>query len=231
MRLKTHIYLTFKEKILVDFWVDKTSDQGLSLGLSSLGSDLHLTTWGSKGKIRYHIRHKGIEQPPDESPIGRQTSIRLVGSRVEKMLKRRLTVYRGNRTCWVFTQKRWTKIQSLLPRVDVKGHLHIPLELIFSELDMDFSKKNLWRKTDVRSLLTDEPHFGFIKLKHGTLRLVAPISENQMLIWPLSKVDEIQEYMIRVIGLEEFMEYMLQTDDGKGFMLGAKNQLKRLINS
>lgn len=215
----------------MDFWLGKTSDQGVSFGPFFQDSDLHLTTWGSKGKIRYHIRHKGIKEPPDESPLGRQTSIRLVSNKVEEMLKKRLATYRANKTCWVFTRRRWRRIQSLLPKVDVKGHVHVPLELFFSQLNTDLSNKNLWRRTRVRSLLMDEPRFGFIESERGTLQLVTPISENQMLAWPLSKTSEMQEYLLGVMGFDEFIEYLAQTDEGKRLLSGVKNQLKRLINS
>lgn len=177
---------------------------------------MHHSVWEEDGKFRYHIRHRGIEEPRDESPIGGQKSTKIVVDRMSKMLKKRRQQYHGNRTCWMFTTSRWQKIRAILPRVDEKGDLFVPLEMSFAELDMDFSKKELWRKVHIRQLPNIEPHFGFIETCNG-IRLIVPISENKMLAWPLSRVDEIQKYFMRVIGFDEFADYLKATDEGKKF--------------
>ena len=68
--------------------------------------DLHLTFWQSKGKFRYHVRHKGVKEPSDESPIGGQKSTKMVLDKIQQMLMKRLRSYHGNKTCWTFTSRR-----------------------------------------------------------------------------------------------------------------------------
>jgi hypothetical protein len=92
---------------------------------------------------------------------------------------------------------------------------------------MDFSKKKLWKKMHIRSLLTSEPHFGYLQSKQG-LRMVTPISKNQMLIWPLSKVDEVNEYFSKVIGIDNFFEYLDSTKEGRSLSSKIKNRLIQL---
>jgi len=181
-------------------------------------------------KFRYHVRHKGIKEPSDESPIGAQKSTKMVLDKIQQMLMKRLRSYHGNKTCWTFTSRRWEKIRSILPKADLEGNVYVPLEFVFAKLDMDFSKKELWRKLRIRSLLTTEPYFGFIKTKRG-LKLVKPISKNQMLAWPLSKVDEIQKYFARVLGFDDFIEYLSNTIEGKRFWKQAKERIKHISSS
>jgi len=45
--------------------------------------------------------------------------------------------------------------------------------------------------------------------------LVTPISKNQILTWPLSKADEVQKYFSKVIGIDNFFEYLDSTEEGK----------------
>jgi len=224
---KSHLYLTLDGKSIISFWFSSTKDGGLCFGPSTKDRDLHLTFWQSNGKFRYHIRHKGVEEPSDESPIGAQKSAKMVLDKIQKMLKKRLRKYHGNRICWAFTFSRWKKIRSILPKVDLEGNLYVPLEFVFARLDMDFSEKKNWRKLRIRSLLVNEPYFGFIETKHG-LRLVKPISENTMLAWPLSKADEVQNYFLGVLGFDDFIEYLDSTPEGKKLWSQVENNLKQL---
>lgn len=227
---KRHLYLTLSGEVVLRFWIEITKDGGLCFGPSIKGYDLHHTVWQEKDKFRYHVRHKGIKKPTDESPIGGQKSTKMVIDRIEGMLRKRLTTYHGNKTCWTFTSSRWERVQSLLPKVDAEGDVYMSLEFLFAELEMDFSKKDLWRKAKIRSLLTTEPYFGFLETKRG-LRLIKPISKNQMLAWPLSKADEIQEYFAKVLGFDEFFKYLACTEKGKRLSSEAKERIKQLSNS
>jgi hypothetical protein len=219
--------LTLNSKAIISFWFSPTKDGGLRLGPSIENRDLHLTFWQSNGKFRYHIRHKGIKEPSDESPISAQKSTNIVLNKIQRMLMKRLGKYHGNRTCWTFTSSRWKKMRSMLPRVDIEGNLYAPLEFVFARLDMDFSKKKLWRKLRIRSLLTTEPYFGFTETKHG-LRLIKPISRNQMLAWPLSKADEVQNYFLGILGFDDFIEYLNSSPEGKKLWSQVENNLKQL---
>lgn len=194
------------------------------------GSDIHLTVWQSEGKFRYHVEHRGINEPPDESPLGRQTSTRLVTERIERMLMKRLTTCHGNKTCYVFTHSRWKKILSFLPKADTNGDLYVPLEFVLAKLDMNFSKEKLWRKARLRSLLNSEPHFGYLETPRD-LKMVMPISRNQMLAWPISKGEEIQEYFSKVVGIDDFFEYLETTEEGKRLSTDIKNRLMQLANT
>lgn len=225
--LKSRLYLTLNGKAIISFWFSPTQEGGLCFGPSIEDRDLHLTFWQSNGKFRYHIRHKGIKEPSDESPISAQKSAKMVFDRIQRMLKKRLRKYHGNRICWTFSLSRWKKIRSMLPRVDLEGNLYVPLEFVFAHLDMDFSKKKLWRRLRIRSLLTTEPYFGFTETKHG-LRLIKPISRNQMLAWPLSKTDEVQKYFLGVLGFDDFIEYLDSTSEGKKLWSQVENNLKQL---
>lgn len=227
---KKRLYLTLGGRVVIGFWIGSTRDGGLSFGPSIQGCDLHLTVWQNKGKLRYHIKHKGIEEPTDESPIGGQKSTKMVLNRIQRMLMKRLKTYHGNRTCWTFTSARWKRIRSVLPKADTKGNLYVPLEFTFAELDMDFSKKKLWQRVRIRSLLVTEPYFGFLETRHG-LRLIKPVSENHILAWPLSKADEIREYFSRVIGFDEFLEYLDQTEEGRRLSSEIKDRIEQLSNS
>jgi hypothetical protein len=223
----SHIFYTLNGEILVDFWIDETSDKGFSFGPSIKGSNIHLTVWEDKNKIRYHIRHKGITEPSDESPIGRQISTKLVGNEIQKMLKKRLKNFHGNKKCFVFTQDRWERIKTTLPKMkfDAEGNLYIPLELIFSQIDMDFSNKNLWQKVRIKSLLTHKPNFGFIKTKSG-LREVVPISKSLMLSYPLSKTSELIDYLSKIMGVDDFFNYMDITGEKKKILSKNKSRIR-----
>ena len=227
---KRHLYLTLGGKIVIDFWIDITRDKGFCFGPSITDRDLHLTVWEDKDKFRYHVKHKGIKAPADESPIGGQKSSELVLDRIKKMLMKRMQKYHGNKTCWTFTAGRWKRIKSVLPKVDAKGDVYVPLEFVFAELDMDFSNRKLWRKIRIRSLLTTEAYFGFLETKRG-VRLIKPLSRNEMLAWPLSKVDEIQKYFSKVIGFDEFAEYLAHTDVGRKLSSQIENRVRQLGNS
>jgi len=225
--LKSRLYLTLNGKAIISFWFSSTKEGGLCFGPSIEDRDLHLTFWQSNGKFRYHIKHKGIKEPSDESPISAQKSAKMVLDKIQRMLKKRLIKYHGNRICWTFNLSRWKKIRFILPRVDLEGNLYVPLEFVFAHLDMDFSKKKLWRKLRIRSLLITDPYFGFTETKHG-LRLIKPISKNQMLAWPLSKTDEVQKYFLGVLGFDDFIEYLDSTSEGKKLWSQVENNLKQL---
>lgn len=227
---KRYIHMTLNGEVIISFWAGITEDGGLCLGPRIKGSNLHQTVWEKEGKFRYHIRHKGIAEPRDESPIGGQRSTKVVMGRMMKMLQKRRQSFHGNRTCWIFTPSRWERIKAVLPRADEKGNIFVPLEMSFAELDVDFSKKELWRNVRIRQLTDIEPHFGFIETCGG-LRLIVPISRNEMLAWPLSKTDEIQRYFIEVIGFNEFADYLNDTDEGKTFFKTARNRIKQLLGS
>jgi hypothetical protein len=227
---KTHLYFTLCGKTVIDFWTDTTRDGGLCFGPTIPNSDVHLTVLQSKGKLRHHIKHRGIKEPPDESPVSGQISTKQVTANIGKMMLKRLATYHGNKTCWVFTPTRWKRIQSQLPKMDLRGDLYVPLEFVLAQLDMDFSKKKLWKKVHIRSLLTSEPHFGYLQSKRG-LRMVTPISKNQMLAWPLSKADEVQKYFSKVIGIDNFFEYLESTEEGKKLSSEIKSRLMQLSTS
>jgi len=227
---KRYMHLTFNGKTIVSFWMAPTSNGGFCFGPRIKGADLHHTAWQKADKFRYHTEHKGIEKPSDESPIGGQKSTKMVTEKMLKMLQKRLKHYHGNRTCWVFTPSRWKKIESILPRVDEKGDIIVPLEISFAELDMDFSKRELWLKVRIRQLPTIDPHFGFIETYRG-IRLVVPISQNEMLAWPLSKVDEIQMYFYNVLGFGEFTDYLMDTNEGKKLFRMARKRIMELLDS
>ena len=222
--------MTLNGKVIISFWFSPTKEGGVCFGPSMENQDLHLTFWQSKGKFRYHVRHKGVKEPSDESPIGGQKSTKMVLDKIQQMLMKHLRKYHGNKTCWTFTSYRWKKIRSILPKVDLEGNVYVPLEFMFAELDMDFSNKRLWRKLRIHSLLSTEPYFGFIEAKRG-LRLVKPISKNQMLAWPLSKTDEVQEYFARVLGFDDFIEYLSSTPEGKMLWSQAVGGIKQLSGS
>jgi hypothetical protein len=226
---RRRIHITLNEEIIFSFWVDGTTDDGVTLGPEIRGVDVHHTFWEKDGKIRYHIRHKGIEEPSDESHVGGQKSTKLVTDKMLKMLEKRLRHYHGNKTCWVFTLERWEKIKALSPRVNEKGDLVVPLEMTLAQLDIDFSKKDLWRKARIRELFNVAPHFGFTETRAG-LRFVVPISKNEMLVWPLSKVDEIDKYLMEVLGFDEFANYLNDVEEGKKLFEIIDNRINQLLN-
>jgi len=227
--IKQYMHMTLNGEVIISFWIAPTSNGGYSFGPVIEGSNLHHTAWEKDGKFRYHTRHRGIQEPSDESPIGGVRSTKMVTEKMLGMLEKRKEHYHGNRTCWVFMQSRWERIKTVWPRVDKKGDLFMPLEFVFAELDMDFSKTELWRKVRIRQLPNIEPHFGFMETHQG-LRLLFPVSNNEMLAWPLSKVDEIHKYFHRVLGHDEFNEYFLNTDEGKRFFKNARKRIKQLLN-
>ena len=61
--------------------------------------------------------------------------------------------------------------------------------------------------------------------------MVVPVSRNQMLAWPLSKEEEIQEYFSKVAGIDDFLDYLENTREGKNLSLNVKNRLMQLNNS
>lgn len=224
---KSYLYLTLDGRVILGFWIESTKDGGFCFGPLMRKGDVHLTVLAGQGKFRYHVKHKGVKEPPDECPIGRQVSMRLVDERIQEMVTKRLETYHGNRACWVFTRARWKRIQALLPKVDVKGNLHVPLELVFAEFDMDFSKRRIWRKARIRYLLSMEPYFGFLE-DRCKVRLVKPIAKDTMLAWPLSKADEIQQFIGNIMGFEEFVDYLANTDEGKKLLAGTRKNIKQL---
>jgi len=52
-----------------------------------------------------------------------------------------------------------------------------------------------------------------------------------LLAWPLSKADEIKEYFFGVLGFDDFVEYLGQTDEGKEFWSKAEDRVKQLMGS
>lgn len=70
--------MTLDGKVILGFWMEGTKDGGFCFGPLMRGDDVHLTIFVDKGKFRYHVRHRGVKEPPDESPIGRQLSTKLI---------------------------------------------------------------------------------------------------------------------------------------------------------
>jgi len=226
-KTKSHIFLTLNGETLFDFWIDETSDKGFCLGPSIESPHIHLTTFIKNGKIRHHVKHKGIAEPSDESPLSGQISTKLVENKIQKIFTKRLKYFHGNKKCFIFTQDRWERIKEKFRdfRFDAKGNLIIPLELHFSQIDMDFSNKNLWQKVRIRSLLTHEPNYGYIKTKKG-LRWIVPISKNQMLSCPLSKIDELNDYLSKIIGIDDLFDYLVAAGVEKEKLLKNKSGIK-----
>ena len=190
----------------MSFNLDKTSDGGFVLGPDLPKRDIHLTVFEKDGKIRSHIHHAGVEEPND-SPLGRVVSTRVVSSDFNRMLKKRLKRYHGNKTCYIFTEERWRKIKMFLPKVDGCGNLLIPIESFLVFLDMRFSRKDRWKKVKIRSLLNLEPGFAFMGTRAG-LRMIMPITEKSMFAWPALKANELGDYVMKVSGVDDFFDYL-----------------------
>ena len=79
-------------------------------------------------------------------------------------------------------------------------------------------------------LLTAEPYFGFIETKEG-VRIIKPLSHDAMLVWPLSKVDEIPKFMMDVLGINEFFNYLEDVPQGKALFSQFKENVKKLNGS
>lgn len=200
------IHFTLEGRPVLSFHVDRTRDGGFVFSPDLPQKDIHLTVFEKDGKIRSHTHHGGIEES-NNSPLGRVVSTRVVSDALNKMLRRRLKPYHGNMTCYVFTRERWRRIKMFLPQHDEAGNLVIPIESLMASLNMDFGRKDLWEKIRVRSLLSHEPHFGFMKTSAG-LRKVIPISEKLMFVWSLMKANELGDYITKVSGVDDFFDYL-----------------------
>ncbi len=225
---KFRMHFTFKGQILFSFWIDRTGNKSLSMGPVIDGSDLHLTFFEQNQKIRYHVRHKGLKEPSDESPISAQKSTQLVGTKVMKLLKRRLIRYNGNKTCWVLTPERLKKLQTALPTASTGGDIYVPIEIAFAELETDFSEKDKWQKRKIRTLLDAEPHFGFIILRGGRMSMIVPLSQNQLLTWPLQGPDSLFNYLSGVTGVKEFFDYFWSTEEGRKLAAETRRRIREL---
>lgn len=82
-RKRIEMRFIYKNEIILAFWIEETKD-GYCFGPKIEGSNIHHTVWYEKDKLRYHIRHTGIEEPKDQSPIGKQKSGKVV---IESFLK------------------------------------------------------------------------------------------------------------------------------------------------
>jgi len=220
------MHFTFKGQILFSFWIDRTSNKSLSMGPVIDGSDVHLTIFEQNQKIRYHVKHKGLKEPSDESPLGAQKSMQLVGTRVMKLLKRRLIHYNANKICYVLTPERLRKLEMLQPATDAGGDVYIPLEIAFAELETDFSEKDKWQKRKIRTLLDAEPHFGFTMLRGGRMCMIVPLSQNQLLTFPLQGRDRLFNYLSGVTGVTEFFDYFWSTEEGRKLAAKTRRRIK-----
>lgn len=52
-----------------------------------------------------------------------------------------------------------------------------------------------------------------------------------MFAWPLSKGEEIQKYFSKVVGIDDFFEYLETTEEGKRLSSDIKNRLMQLAGS
>lgn len=225
-REKRHIHFTFEGKPVLSFHIDETSDGGLIFSPDLTKQDIHLTVWEKDGKIRSHIHHGGAEESND-IPLGRTTSTKVVSRNLQKMFKKRLEQYHGNKACYVFTPERWERIKTFLPIVDELGNIIIPIESFAGFLDMDFSKRELWGKAKIRSLLSAEPYFGFMETRSG-LRRVMPISEKLMFVWPLMKVNELGDYVMEVLGFDDLFNYLEDVGVSKKMRADMREKIRKL---
>jgi hypothetical protein len=205
------------------FHIDETVDGGIVFSPYLPGQDIHLTVFEKEGKLRSHIHHRGINEPKD-SPIGKTTSNKVIYRNLDRLLRKRLRTYHGNKKCFIPKHERWRQIKTVLPKVTEQGDLDIPLELFTTSLDIDFMNKELWDKVKIRSLLIREPHFGFMETKDG-LRLIQPVSKNQMFVWPLRKANEIGEYLMKVSGFDDIFDYLEEI----GIFKKIRNDLREKI--
>ena len=58
--------------------------------------------------------------------------------------------------------------------------------------------------------------------------MVKPVTKDAMLVWPLSKADEMQQYILNIMGFEEFVDYLVNTDEGKRLLTDSKRRIKQL---
>lgn len=120
------------------------------------------------------------------------------------------------------------KIKSLYPSYAEEGNLIIPLELLYSYLDMDFSKKDLWRKIPIRELLKTEPNFGFKEIGRSIKKII-PITNKEMIVLPQTKMTEFEDFAFEAIGMDEFTEYFTEQDEVKKWFKFAEEKLSRLV--
>lgn len=217
MHQKNYIHYTYEGKILFSLYMASTND-GIILGPKVKNLDLHLTWFIKDGKIRSHIHHGNVNEPND-SPIGRTTSITVASKRFERLFKKRLQIYHGNRKCYVYTKERNQRINDILPKFNNDGDLFFPLELYQTSVDLNFKDKEFWDKVLIRELLKREPFYGFILTKQG-IRQVLPISIKHMLVFPLTKGLEFGNLLSELVGINDLLTYIdtidvIQSDGDK----------------
>lgn len=222
-----YYYVTFRGKVLGGFWVGRAKDRGFYFGPVINGSGLHLTFLEKDGRVGYHITQEGSEKPPDRYPIDAHRSTKLVGNTIVKMLSRTLVNYHGNGKCWVVTPERWKKIKSIQLKAGVGSDTYLPLEYLLAELDMDFSRRDLWQRVPIRSLVDLEPRIAFMESKRRSLNLIWPLSRAKLISLSFSKLTGIIRYLWDISGMNDFFNYMKETEEGKQFWAEFKSRLKR----
>lgn len=228
MKEKSQKYyiITFREEEIASFWIEETKD-GYTYGPRIDGVDIHSTVFRKNGKIRSHIKHTGIEHPPDQYPIGKQVSEKHFLISLLKELSTRIRKYHGNSKCRIFTEDLWMKVKPFLPRINEKGDYIIPIEFLFLEVKADYNNPKIWEKVRIRELLNGEQFFGLKEYPEG-LRIVIPVSENVLYQFPVSKINKPIETIYDNFGMKDFFDYFFETDEGKSFEKRMKERVKEM---
>ena len=224
---KKYFFFTFQNEVLLTIWFDETTD-GLAYGPVISGTDIHQTIFHKDSKLRTHVKHSNLDSPPDSSPLGRVISDRLLAQQVLEKYKKRVVHYHGNEKCYVFPEERWKRMQEFLPRTDDTGNIFLPIEATIANVILDFDEEVHWSKIRIRELFTYPPHFGFKFLKRG-FRLIVPLTQNEILAFPLSKVTEIHDLVLNSLGMQDFFEYIFSTEEGKKWIEDIKNEVEKRI--
>jgi hypothetical protein len=55
--------------------------------------------------------------------------------------------------------------------------------------------------------------------------MIIPITQNQLLSLPVSRLQRLFDYVSKNFGIDEFLDYFLETDEGKELLADIKNRL------
>lgn len=225
-KFRQNYIMTFQGKEIASFWIEETKD-GYTYGPKIDGVDIHSTVFRKNGKIRSHIKHTGIEHPPDQYPMGKQVSEKHFLTMLFKELGKRVRKYHGNSKCWIFTESSWMKVKQYFPKINEKGDYIIPIEIAVIEAETNFSNTKIWQKVKIRELFNGEQFFGLREYPEG-LRIIVPISSNSLYLFPISKINKPIETIYENIGFQDFFDYFFETDEGKSFKEEMKKKVKEM---
>ncbi len=209
---------------LIEFFMAPTTE-GFCFGLAdpSIG-DIHLTVLFKEGKVRSSL--KDPSRDPDRFS-GRTFTPDVLAKKIENRVRRWVKPYHPNMVAWVMRPALKRKLARLVDFRWEGDEMHIPLEVVYGKIVLDFWNSRRWKRVRIRELL-DNPHEVGARVEGSTFYIIRPIDRHHMVKASEGQLAALDNLVMEHLGFDEYRDYAAEKVKAKVEAEGEPDSWSRL---